>query len=145
MTATLKDLAAELKLEHVAFPGFINQSELPRIYAASDVFVLASENEPWGLIVNEVMCAGLPVVVGDQVGCAADLVENGGNGWLVPAGQLQYLAERLLAILETPEQRRAMGQRSIEIIAGWGYEQCVRHSCSHRRLGRLINGTEPFR
>ena len=61
----------------VYFLGFWNQSELPRIYGACDVFVLPSENESWGLVVNEAMCAGLPVVVSEEVGAAADLCGTG--------------------------------------------------------------------
>ena len=76
MQGELETFVKTLNLENIFFPGFVNQSELPYIYGASDVFVLPSENEPWGLIVNEVMCAGLPVVIADEVGCVPDLVKN---------------------------------------------------------------------
>ncbi len=74
MEQELRSLAKANGLASVIFPGFVNQSELPRIYAAADVFVLPSEVEPWGLVVNEAMCAGLPIVTTGVVGCAADLV-----------------------------------------------------------------------
>ena len=61
-SATLRQAAART----VVFAGFVNQRELPQVYAASDIFVLAAENETWGLVVNEVMCAALPVVVSHQ-------------------------------------------------------------------------------
>ena len=63
MEQELRDLAATCRAGTVVFGGFINQRELPQVYAASDIFVLAAEDEPWGLVVNEVMCAALPVVV----------------------------------------------------------------------------------
>ena len=63
MEQELRDLAATCRPGTVVFGGFVNQRELPQVYAASDIFVLAAEDEPWGLVVNEVMCAALPVVV----------------------------------------------------------------------------------
>jgi len=69
----------------IRFLGFRNQSELPRFYDLADVFVLASVDEPWGLSINEVMNAGRPVIVSDQVGCHRDLVHPGVNGSVIPA------------------------------------------------------------
>ena len=80
MAVELVDLAARLDLDNVHFHGFANQSALPQIYGAADVFVLPSENEPWGLAVNEAMCAGLPIVASAEVGCVADLVQAHVNG-----------------------------------------------------------------
>ena len=60
---TLRAFCAEHAIENVVFTGFVNQSQLPGLYSASDIFVLPSEQEPWGLAVNEAMCAGLPIVV----------------------------------------------------------------------------------
>ncbi len=71
----------------VHLAGFLNQSELPEAYVAADVFCLPSVlHETWGLVVNEALNFGLPVVVSDKVGCAADLVRPGWNGFVVPAG-----------------------------------------------------------
>ncbi len=125
LEAELRARVAALALADVVFTGFVNQAELPAVYAAADVFVLASENEPWGLIVNEVMCAGLPVVVADEVGCVPDLVENGGNGRTVPAGDATAIAAALREVLHDEERREAMGQRSLEIIRGWSYADCL--------------------
>lgn len=124
MDAELKSLAVELGLANVTFTGFLNQSELPRLYGASDVFVLPSENEPWGLIVNEVMCAGLPVVVGAGVGCVPDLVKEGVNGTTCIAGEPNSLARALEPLVLDGELRRRMGGESRRIISQWGYEQC---------------------
>lgn len=124
MEAELKSLASELGLDNVTFTGFLNQSELPRLYGASDVFVLPSENEPWGLIVNEVMCAGLPVVVGAGVGCVPDLVKEGVNGMTCVAGEPISLASALEPLVLDAELRRRMGEESRRIISQWGYEEC---------------------
>lgn len=72
----LRDYVREHEVPDVLFFGFQNQSELPKFYSVADVFVLPSENEPWGLILNEVMCAGLPVIASDEIGAVPDLVRH---------------------------------------------------------------------
>ncbi|HET8899505.1 MAG TPA: glycosyltransferase family 4 protein [Rhodanobacteraceae bacterium] len=124
MEAALRARVAALNLDNVVFGGFVNQGELPRVYAAADVFVLPSENEPWGLIVNEVMCAGLPVVVSAEVGCVPDLVKDGGNGRHMRAGDVDSLATALRHILTDEAARRAMGRQSLEMINRWNYAKC---------------------
>ncbi|MFM2169269.1 MAG: hypothetical protein RIS79_3640, partial [Verrucomicrobiota bacterium] len=84
----LEKLAAEDAPGRVKFLGFRNQSELPALYDLCDVFVLPSGFEPWGLVVNEVMNAGRTVVVSDQVGSGPDLVREGENGSIFPAGDV---------------------------------------------------------
>lgn len=124
MEQDLRDLAISLGMDNVIFSGFINQVELPQIYAVSDIFVLPSENEPWGLIVNEVMCAGIPVVVSDEVGCVPDLVKDGVNGYRIKAGDIGSLAMALERLLTDESLRRRMGAAGLSIISGWSYEQC---------------------
>ena len=96
----LRQFCAEHALDNIVFTGFVNQSELPALYAASDVFVLPSEHEPWGLAVNEAMCASLPVVVSREVGCVADLVRDGVNGYTPAAGDIEGLARALRRLIE---------------------------------------------
>jgi glycosyltransferase involved in cell wall biosynthesis len=124
MEKELKQLVSKGGPPNTVFTGFLNQSRLPKVLGACDVFVLPSEEESWGLIVNEAMCAGLPVVVGDKVGCVTDLVHEGENGFTVPAGDVRKLTEALRQILTNPELRRAMSRRSAEIIEDWSYAQC---------------------
>jgi glycosyltransferase involved in cell wall biosynthesis len=124
MDKELHALTEILGLENVVFGGFVNQAELPRVYAASDVFVLPSESESFGLTVNEVMCAGVPVVLSDEVGCGADLVKDGFNGYKIKAGSFDSLADAVDKLLAAPERRAEMGRRSLEIISSWSYEQC---------------------
>jgi glycosyltransferase involved in cell wall biosynthesis len=121
----LRAFCAEHRLDNVAFTGFVNQSELPALYAASDVFVLPSEHEPWGLAVNEAMCASLPIVVSREVGCVADLVENEINGYTPDAGDIEELAGALRRLLEDDALRQRQGQASLARIRQWGYPQCL--------------------
>jgi glycosyltransferase involved in cell wall biosynthesis len=120
----LRALVAGLRLDNVVFRGFVNQGELPRIYAASDVFVLPSESEPWGLVVNEVMCAALPVVVASQVGCVPDLVEDGVNGYCYDATDVGALATALEKLIVDPALRTRMGKASLARISHWSFREC---------------------
>lgn len=124
METELKRRVVAEGINDVVFPGFINQSELPSVYAASDVFVLPSDNEPWGLVVNEAMCAGLPVVVSAEVGCTDDLVENNVNGATFTAGDVDGLVRALRPIVSDASLRRAQGKASLERIKSWGYAEC---------------------
>jgi glycosyltransferase involved in cell wall biosynthesis len=124
--ATLERRAAETGCDGIRFCGFRNQSELPRFFDLATVFVLPSRDEPWGLIVNEVMNAGRAVIVSDDVGCQPDLVEDGVEGCVLPAGDVAGLTDALRRVLETPETAAAMGQRGLMKIRTWDYEQDVR-------------------
>jgi glycosyltransferase involved in cell wall biosynthesis len=125
MAGGLVDFAQRLGLNNIHFHGFANQSTLPQIYGAADVFVLPSENEPWGLAINEAMCAGLPIVASAEIGCAPDLIWTGVNGQTFPRGDIEALAGALLPILTDGQIRRRMGAASSEIISRWSYAECA--------------------
>jgi glycosyltransferase involved in cell wall biosynthesis len=121
----LRSFCAEHGLDNVVFTGFMNQSELPTLYGSSDIFVLPSEHESWGLAVNEAMCAGLPVVVSREVGCVADLVQDGVNGYTPAAGDVDGLARALQRLIEDKNLRQKQGQASLKRIEQWAYRQCL--------------------
>jgi len=125
MKTTLERRVAGLGWGSVRFLGFKNQTELPAYYDLCDVFVLPSFNEPWGLVVNEVMNAGKPVIVSDQVGCAPDLIKHKENGYIFKAGDVDDLNMALQFVLEDKERCGAMGQKSLEIINRWGFEEDI--------------------
>ncbi|MFM2153667.1 MAG: hypothetical protein RL199_2102 [Pseudomonadota bacterium] len=97
--------------------GFANQSELPGWYAAADLFVLPSLRETWGLVVNEAMACGLPVVVSDAVGCGADLVDGHGTGGRFEAGSAVSLSRALLELASSETSRREAGERALRRVA----------------------------
>jgi glycosyltransferase involved in cell wall biosynthesis len=102
------------------FAGLKNSREITVYYAFASCFVLPSKREPWGLVVNEAMASGLPVIVSRQCGCAEDLVQPGRNGFLFDPEDDAELAARLLSIDNCPdEDREAMSRKSREIIAGY--------------------------
>lgn len=105
-------------------PGFQQYDEVPLYYGLAGAFVLASVSETWGMVINEAMAAGLPVLVSRRCGCAPDLVEEGGNGFTFDPYSTDELARLMLKISSLPEeQREAMGRRSREIIQHWGPER----------------------
>lgn len=96
--------------------GFVNQSDLPEWYAAGDVAVLASDFEKWGLVVNEAMACGLPVVVSDLVGCAPDLVHEGESGAVFRARDPEALAAALRPLVTEPALRARLGDKARRLI-----------------------------
>lgn len=125
MESELRQLSEASPEVSVRFTGFVNQAKLPQLLSSSDVFVLPSESEPWGLVVNEAMCAALPVVVSNSVGSARDLVRPGTNGGLFEVGEVQQLAAVLEPLVADPSLAREFGQASKDLIKNWGYPECV--------------------
>lgn len=125
LESELRTLSLKLALRDIVFTGFVNQKELPRVYAASDIFTLPAQNEPWGLIVNEVMCAGLPVVVGEGVGCVPDLVKEGVTGYTHKERDVGGLAAAIRSLVLDPASRKVMGQNCRNLMKNWSYAQCL--------------------
>jgi glycosyltransferase involved in cell wall biosynthesis len=121
--AELERVAAGL--EDVRFCGFRNQSELPRFFDLSTVFVLPARHEPWGLIVNEVMNASRPVIVTDDVGAYPDLVTNGVEGYVYPVGDIAALTEALDRVISVPGEAERMGRNALTRISAWNFEEDI--------------------
>lgn len=112
-------------LPNVHFLGFKNQSELPSYYAAADVFVLPAQNEQWGLVINEAMCAGVPVIATSEVGAADDLIRNGVTGFIYEKGDVQALAAFLERILTDKELQMQMNGHCLKRIDGWSHSNTI--------------------
>ena len=101
--------------------GFAQYDELPKYYALAECMMLPSLKDTWGLVVNEAMASGLPVIVSKRCGCAQDLVEDGKNGFLINPFNVDDMAEKMLQMTRLSEAaRKAMGQKSRKIISFWG-------------------------
>lgn len=116
---------AELAGVPTTFTGLLEGDDLWCAYAAADVFALLSHRETWGVVVNEAAAAGLPLVLSDQVGAAADLLVPGLNGMLVPAGDDQAAASALRELAGDAALRRRMGDESRALVSHWGYEDSI--------------------
>ena len=111
--------------ERVRFLGFVNQSALPAAYMASDVLVLPSEFDAWGLVVNEAMICGVPAVVSDQVGAAGDLVIPGETGEIYPVGDVNALTEILSRLLRNPGELHRRGEAARKRMESWSPREHV--------------------
>ncbi len=120
----LEKSAAEL--HGVKFVGFKNQTEVPSFYSLADILTLPSGlGETWGLVVNEAMCFGLPIIASDVIGCGGDLIIEGSNGFIFPAGDVQKLTEAISFFLMHPEKKEAFSDKSCEIIKRYSLDECV--------------------
>ena len=114
-------------LDCVHLPGFQQYDDLPAFYGLAEAFVHASTTEQWGLVVNEAMASGLPVIVSNRCGCVSDLVREGYNGFVFDPNDVEQLARLMLHVSEMDrEERRRMGDASRRIIADWGTERFAR-------------------
>jgi glycosyltransferase involved in cell wall biosynthesis len=109
----------------VCLPGFAQREELASYYALAEMLVFPTHSDPWGLVVNEAMACGLPIVSSVVAGCVADLVEDGWNGRVVAAGDAQQLALAMEELANNPAQRFQMGQRSHQRILHYSPEACA--------------------
>jgi glycosyltransferase involved in cell wall biosynthesis len=143
LTMLARDLGI---LENTRFAGYVRPEDALRYYSIAHVFVLPSittktQKETWGLVINEAMNQGLPVVATEAVGAAAGgLVQSGINGFVVPERNTYALAESIGRILEDDELQREMSGNARRIIGGWdnermvsGFQQAIEYAVSARR------------
>jgi glycosyltransferase involved in cell wall biosynthesis len=95
--------------------GFCNQTEMPQVYAASDVLVLPSDgHETWGLVANEALACGLPVALSDAVGSAIDLAADGSAGYVFTMADIAALAQAVGELLDNPRLPDAIAKKSAQ-------------------------------
>ena len=137
----LKTLADRLGLAgSVYFAGFKNGQDLFPYYAFADCFILPSVREPWGLVVNEAMACGLPVLVSSICGCTPELVCPGVNGYLFAPHDEKDLADKLTRLASLPaDSRIAMGQKSQRIVSAFCPAQWA-ESAAEALAGRDYDG-----
>lgn len=108
----------------VVFAGFRQIEELPSFYGSAGAFIHPALSEPWGLVINEAMASGLPILSSKNVGAAEELVRDGINGFTFDPEDVKELASVLLKMAEMrQEERKAMGEASRRMIADWGPER----------------------
>ena len=109
----------------VCFPGFRQREDLAGLYALAECLVLPTHSDPWGLVVNEAMACGLPIIVSTVAGCAADLVEDGWNGYVVPPNDVEKLSVAIDSLLRQPDFEQRMSEHSSERIRNYSPEACA--------------------
>jgi glycosyltransferase involved in cell wall biosynthesis len=120
----IEELAQELDVR-LQLTGDVPAERTAELYAAADVFALLSTRETWGVVVNEAAASGLPLVLSDRVGAAYDLLLDGENGFLVGAGDVAAVGEAFARLAADAGLRTRTGERSRELVRGWGYEPSV--------------------
>lgn len=108
--------AAQIVPGTIQFPGFVHREALSEFYALAEALVFPTHSDPWGLVVNEAMSCGLPVVVANVAGCASDLVQDGWNGLVVPPGDVSQLTGAMSRLACESRLCAEMGVRSRERI-----------------------------
>jgi glycosyltransferase involved in cell wall biosynthesis len=117
--AALVDRASKIVPGTILFPGFAHRDELAEFYALADALIFPTHSDPWGLVVNEAMSLGLPVIVTSVAGCQEDLVQDDWNGFVVPPREPARLAEAMACLAVNSTLRMQMGQRSLEKISAY--------------------------
>jgi glycosyltransferase involved in cell wall biosynthesis len=113
LRSSLESQVSRLGLQgSVLLPGFKQYPELPEYYARAGAFIHASTTEQWGLVVNEAMASGLPVLVSNRCGCARDLVQDGVNGFTFDPYNVEQMAELMVRVWTMESGAEVGGQRS---------------------------------
>ncbi|MBM4284585.1 MAG: glycosyltransferase family 4 protein [Deltaproteobacteria bacterium] len=121
----LRHMVQRQGLEKVRFLGFVNQSEMPRVYSLADFLILVSDpTETWGLVVNEAMACGLPCIVAESCGCAPDLIIPGRTGWRVPLDNHQ-------ALIQAMQEAASLSQEQYLSISLGARKHISRYSFKH--------------
>lgn len=113
----LEKQAAAISPGTVIFAGFAQRNALAEYYALAETLVMPTHSDPWGLVVNEAMSCGLPVILSDVAGCARDLVEHDWNGKLAPAKNVPSLANAMEELARDSRKRTEMAANSLVRIA----------------------------
>lgn len=106
----------------VTLKGRLEGDELMSCFAAADVFLATSRHEPWGLVVNEAMASGLPIIASDCFGCIGDLILDKKNALVVPTANVAVTSNAINDLVDSPKKRLEMGEASKEFIQGWTSE-----------------------
>jgi glycosyltransferase involved in cell wall biosynthesis len=107
----------------IRFTGFVQRDQLASYYGLADCLVFPTHSDPWGLVVNEAMACGLPVICGQSAGCAADLVKE--NGRLIDSQNVDQLALVMQEIATDADLRMQMSHESLKIIRNYSPQICA--------------------
>ncbi len=135
-------LAESLVPGRVRFLGHKSYEEMARLYAAADIFVLPSQVEVWGLVINEAMAAGLPVIASTTAGATADLVQDGVTGLTFDPERPEALVHALNRLIADPEQRRRLGERGRTLIGRYDTTRYAENMLESARLALRVRDTQ---
>jgi glycosyltransferase involved in cell wall biosynthesis len=133
--------------KRVRFLGFVNQTQLPSIYTAADLLVLPSEYDAFGVVVNEAMLCGCPVVASDRVGAARDLIQNGRTGFVYSCGDQKGLASLLRRLAANDPAPSELGRAARIRMQSWSPRENIEATVSaiESAVSRVRGGAIPSR
>lgn len=121
-----EQMIAEQQIKGITIIDFMPKAELFRYYKAADIFVLPTREDIWGLVINEAMAQGLPVISTDNCMAGVELIENGVNGYIVKTESVEDLREMLLHLIDAPEERKRMAAENLKKIAPYTMENVAK-------------------
>ncbi|OGT34833.1 MAG: hypothetical protein A3F11_08410 [Gammaproteobacteria bacterium RIFCSPHIGHO2_12_FULL_37_14] len=121
--------AAAKNNPNIIYAGWMENQALLDLYYLSDVFVLPAHWEPWGLVINEALAAGKPVIVSDQVGCIDDLVIPSETGKIFPALDAHALTQCMTDFLINPKQCESYSKNAHALISQWTLQDQAKQMC----------------
>jgi glycosyltransferase involved in cell wall biosynthesis len=123
LRSELESIAKSICPGTLRFAGFKQRDELASYYGLADCLVFPTHSDPWGLVVNEAMACGLPVICGQAAGCVADLVKS--NGRLIDSRNVDQLVHAMKEVASDAELRRQMSRESLKIISNYSPDICA--------------------
>ena len=138
-TPEYKQYVDQHHLTHVHFIEFKTKSELAPYYIAADLFVLPTRKDVWGLVINEAMSFGVPVITTDQCVAGLELIKNGQNGYIVPSNDPMALSEKIIEVLNDYALTRKMMYNNLYKISEYTIEKMAQQ---HMEIFKQIVGGE---
>ena len=111
-------------LTNVKFLGFKNQNSIKRYYKKSNLYIIPSREENWGLAINEAMAAKNAIISSNSVGAARDLLRNNYNGYTFKNDDYKNLAKKIYKIYNNKKKIIKFGNNSSKIISNWTFNEC---------------------
>lgn len=127
----------DLHIQDIVFTGWVSEDQKIMYYSISDLFVLPTLEDVWGLVINEAMCCGLPVISTTKAGCSTDMITPSKNGYIVESSKTDQLYSAMKKIVESEDLRIKMSEKSLEIIKTnfsmdnmiFGFVSAIEHCC----------------
>lgn len=121
-----RQIVESLKLKNIHFCPFMRKEQLKEYYCSMDLFVLPTREDIWGLVVNEAMSQGLPVITTDRCVAGLELIQNDENGYIVPVDDERALADRINALLNDDDLRKELAEKSLHRIKNYTIENMAK-------------------
>jgi len=140
----LNELTLHMGLKTIVFLGAVNNSDIPTYFYNSAAFVLPSLSESWGLVVNEAMASGLPILISNKINASNTLLKEGINGFGFEPSNVKNIAEKIISFIDLNiEEKRKMSENSSKIINSMNYENMGEELVSMLTRAKNMHGRKP--